>query len=1278
MPVTGYYQPVRVTLTITSGAATTVFQGDYAVAGAAGTGGITVQLKPDLLPGSQWRFLGDTLWRNSGTSVTGLVAGTYLVESKPVAGRTTPQPLVAYVNDGQVTTVYPTYYVADTVTGTTPSVLPFATVTGSPTLPYQFVGQFRTDIGSGTGFVVTKRVVATVAHLVFDYGGLTPASNQQWLFLRDSASYEPVPHTPHGFYVFTSYSAALQGEGTPGTSSPASQVQDVAAVYFTDSNAAPSAGRSGYLASDNVANEWLTDSSSLKMLVGYPADGISASDQGRMFATTPVTVPFTAASSVPGGDHPVTYTTSAISSVGGNSGGPLCVQVTDPTDGVLKYYPAAIYLGGTGQAMVRVIDSDVLIMFDTAEQAGEDGLDHVGAGVTRTDSPISTGATKGLLTVNITQPATARWGVSSGNYVYASPHTQSESVGIYYVYFQPVNGYVTPQSPYPVTITGNTQTTLTATYLLQQTIRFIPPLSMMLTDPPLTLSASATSGQPVTFSLVSGPATLTGSTLTPTGIGTVTVQADQAGDGTNYAPAASVSAIITITGPNTYAVTPSSGANGGITPSNAQVVNTGSGATFTANPSNGYVVNQWLLDGNVVQNGGNSYTVSDVMTNHSVLVTFTPGTGSPARAQMIGPSSGSALGSSSATFTWNAGTGASAYALYVGSSPGANDIYARAEGSSLTDTVNNLPVDGRAFYVTLWSFINGQWLPVTYVYTAVDNRTKMASPAGGTMLTGTTATFNWNASNGAGAYALYVGSAPGAYDIYAKAEGTGLTDTVNNLPVDGRTLYVTLWSFIDGKWASRSYYYTAVDNRAQMITPANGTALASSSATFTWSAGSGVGAYALYVGSSPGAYDIYAKAEGGSLTDTVNNLPVDGRPIYVTLFSLINGTYHPNSYSYTAADNRAQMTSPVNGSVLGSSSVNFTWTAGTGVGAYALYMGSSPGVFDIYAKAEGVSLSDTVNIPSGAINGHTIYVRLYSYLNGAWVYNSYVYTASDSKAQMTAPAGGSVLTSASATFSWSAGTGVSAYALYVGSSPGVFDLYAKYEGINTTDTVSNLPVDGRPIYVRLYSLTSAGWRFNGYTISAFTDPAGPLSLMTSPANGSTLASASAAFTWSAGNGVGAYALYAGSTPGAYDIYAKAEGTSLTDTVTNLPVDGSPVYVTLFSLLSGQWEGVKSHYATTAQGTSPKGLLTGPSPANGSTLTSGQLALNWSAAASQGTQYALYVGSAPHAYDIYAKAEGSSLSDTVPVPVDGRRLFVTLWTLINGSWQPASYYYDTTE
>jgi len=58
-------------------------------------------------------------------------------------------------------------------------------------------------------------------------------------------------------------------------------------------------------------------------------------------------------------------------------------------------------------------------------------------------------------------------------------------------------------------------------------------------DAPFALSASSSSGLPVSFAVVSGPATLNGGTLTLDGAGAVTVRASQAGDG-NYGAAAAV------------------------------------------------------------------------------------------------------------------------------------------------------------------------------------------------------------------------------------------------------------------------------------------------------------------------------------------------------------------------------------------------------------------------------------------------------------------------------------------------------------------------------------------------------------------------------------------------------------------------------------------------------------------------------------------------------------------------------------------------------------------
>jgi len=78
-----------------------------------------------------------------------------------------------------------------------------------------------------------------------------------------------------------------------------------------------------------------------------------------------------------------------------------------------------------------------------------------------------------------------------------------------------------------------------------QTITMAAIANKKLGDAPLTVSATASSGLPVTLSITSGPATISGNTVTITGIGMVTIKAEQSGN-ENFNPAASVSQSFTV------------------------------------------------------------------------------------------------------------------------------------------------------------------------------------------------------------------------------------------------------------------------------------------------------------------------------------------------------------------------------------------------------------------------------------------------------------------------------------------------------------------------------------------------------------------------------------------------------------------------------------------------------------------------------------------------------------------------------------------------------------
>ncbi len=80
---------------------------------------------------------------------------------------------------------------------------------------------------------------------------------------------------------------------------------------------------------------------------------------------------------------------------------------------------------------------------------------------------------------------------------------------------------------------------------LAQTIGFSPTTPVTYGVSPITLSATATSSLATTFSVVSGPGTIIGSTLTVTGAGTIVVAANQAGNAT-YSAATQVTGSIVV------------------------------------------------------------------------------------------------------------------------------------------------------------------------------------------------------------------------------------------------------------------------------------------------------------------------------------------------------------------------------------------------------------------------------------------------------------------------------------------------------------------------------------------------------------------------------------------------------------------------------------------------------------------------------------------------------------------------------------------------------------
>ncbi len=85
---------------------------------------------------------------------------------------------------------------------------------------------------------------------------------------------------------------------------------------------------------------------------------------------------------------------------------------------------------------------------------------------------------------------------------------------------------------------------------------------------------------------------------------------------------------------------------------------------------------------------------------------------------------------------------------------------------------------------------------------------KIVSPAPGSKLTSTSATFTWNKVTGATKYQLYIGTTAGGYNL-KNVSTTGTSLSVSGLPRGGVKLYVRLWTQVNGTWKYVDHTYTS-------------------------------------------------------------------------------------------------------------------------------------------------------------------------------------------------------------------------------------------------------------------------------------------------------------------------------------------------------------------------------------------------------------------------------------------------------------------------------------
>jgi hypothetical protein len=452
-------------------------------------------------------------------------------------------------------------------------------------------------------------------------------------------------------------------------------------------------------------------------------------------------------------------------------------------------------------------------------------------------------------------------------------------------------------------------------------------------------------------------------------------------------------------------------------------------------------------------------------------------------ATLTTPAAGSTFAGPSATFTWAAASGATNYQIWIGSTgAGSNNVGQPAPTTTTSLTFGALPTNGETLYVRLTTNISGSSVHADYVFTAA-TQAVLTSPAPGGILTGTSATFKWTAAPGATQYDLYLGTTGiGSNNLWGSGGITATSVAFAGLPASGQTIYARLLTNFNGNWVHADYTYTAA-SAAVLALPVPGATFTGPTATFSWTPGTGATLYSLWLGTNGvGTDNLFGSSEMTATSVTFRVLPTNGQTVYARLFTDFAGTWVHNDYVYTAAS-QAVLTGPAPGGTLPGPSTTFSWTPGTSATQYDLYLGTT-GVGSNNLWGSGGITATSVAFAGLPTNGETIYARMLTDYNGYWVHSDYTYTAA-AAAVMQSPAPGSTLPGATATFTWSPGTGATQYSLWVGTTGvGSDNILGAPNSTATSVTVNRLPTNGATVYVRLFTNFNGAWVHADYTYTA--------------------------------------------------------------------------------------------------------------------------------------------------------------------------------------------------
>ncbi len=853
-----------------------------------------------------------------------------------------------------------------------------------------------------------------------------------------------------------------------------------------------------------------------------------------------------------------------------------------------------------------------------------------------------------------------------------------------------------------------------------QTISFTAPTSPITFVPNETVNLNASggaSGNPVLFSIdttnSTGTGSISGSTLTVTGAGSIVIDANQAGN-SNYTAASQVQQTLVVnqadqtinftapTSPITFVpnetvnLNASGGASGNpvlfsIDTTNSTGTGSISGSTLTVT-SPGSIV----IDANQAGNSNYNAAAQVQQTLVTQLIPYTP-------SGLIAASSGYDRPS----FSWNAVAGAAHYSLVVVDSTTntiaiddpdiASTFYITTAAQTLT------PGDSYTWYIgSVAGTAAPQYhSPVTFTLAALAAPTltgpnSLIAASSGYDLP----TLSWTTVAGAGSYAVYLYDVTaGVWDLYGQNAGSSGSYTPSTPLTPGHSYVWTVAALSDNgqaaTFASGPDAFQLAALAAPMLTGPNSLIAASNGydlPTLSWTTVAGAGSYAVFLYDvTAGVWDLYGQNAGSSGSYTPSTPLTPGHSYVWNVAALSsNGqaaTFASGPDAFQLAALAAPMLTGPSGLIVASSGYDLptlSWNTVAGAGSYAVFLfDQTAGAWDLYGQNAGSAGSYTPSTP--LTPGHS-YVWTVSALSSNGQTATFASGADDFRlaalaaSRLRGPSGLIVASSGYdlPTLTWTTVAGAASYAVYLYDvTAGAWDLYDQKAGSAGSYTLSTPLTPGHSYVWTVAALSSNG--------QADTFASGPddfqLAALAAPRlrGPSGLIAASSGYdlptlTWTTVAGAASYGVYLYDvTAGAWDLYDQKAGSAGSYTLST-PLTPGQSYMWIVSAVSsnGQadtfatgWDDFQLAALAAPTLTGPSGLI---AASNGYELPT----LTWNTVAGAAS-YAVYLyDQTVGAWVLYDQNAGSSGSYTLSTPLTPGQSYMWIVSAVSSNGQAATF------